>query len=140
MDVEDETETVPESEKDIEKLTKDEKKQLKRMLRRYILSKKHSGPRCFRMQIFKSMWKGRKAHEFGGHRGFVGDFGGCYSMIGQEFGGFGGRFEGFRDSAPPFGGFRGFRGSGGSPCCGGKKKMCKGGCCRHKCPTQTQPE
>jgi hypothetical protein len=32
------------------------------------------------------------------------------------------------------------RGFGGSRCCGGKKKMCKGECCGHKSPTQTKPE
>jgi hypothetical protein len=46
---------IPDDEKNIKKLTKDEKKQLKEQLRRYIFSRKHGGPRFVRRQIFRNL-------------------------------------------------------------------------------------
>jgi hypothetical protein len=129
----DEEEEVLEAEKDMKKLSKEEKKELKQMFFRYIMSKKQFGPRRNRLLIFKSIWKGRKARNFGfgpypplggGFEGPCGSFHrggpcGCGSP-----GPFCGPYGGFGSPCGELGGFRAGkfgRGHhwGGPPPCGG---------------------
>jgi hypothetical protein len=84
LDAEDEEESA-DAEKDIKPLTPEEKKQLKRQFRRFILSRKHGGPRAFRRKLFHRLWTARKGAKYG-----FGGFGNpspCH--------GFGGPYRGF---------------------------------------------